>query len=229
MDQRAVRVNNTEEQLYEEVFQALNMSITFSDNPAEAQKAAHGRLKVIDDLIGRGYHGLSRLHQEIQQEKLEESEVQAFNCKENPGKPCVSCGSMVFQNCESSLHNGNHLDIFKNGDKKILEHFQKKTAFLPDFFELKEKQTSFAKNQLRNVNTMWESEDSESENDEQLVPKIFRTDKISRFNYDLSPRWQLIEAEDRNEMYKTKVNSLTQYITNSTKKPKTKTGDFFVN
>ena len=213
MDQRAVRVNKTEEQLYDEVFQALNMSITFSDNPAEAQKAAHGRLKVIDDLIGRGYHGLSRLHQEIQQEKLEESEVQAFNCKENPGKSCVSCGSMVFQNCESSLHNGNHLDIFKNGDKKILEHFQKKTAFLPDFFEIEEKQTRFAKNQLRNVNTMWEeSEDSESENDEQLVPKIFRTDKISRFNYDLSPRWQLIEAEDRNEMYKTKVNPLTHSI-----------------
>ena len=55
-------------------------------------------------------------------------------------------------------------------------------------------------NQLKNL-TMWESEDSESENDEQ----IFKNDKITKFNHDLSPRWQLIEAEDRNEWYKTKV------------------------
>ena len=57
---------------------------------------------------------------------------------------------------------------------------------------------------------MWESEDSESDNDEQLIPKMFRTNKIAHFNYDLSPRWQLIEAEDRNEMYKTKVKSVSK-------------------
>ena len=200
------RSNKTKEELYEEVFQSLNLSLTFSDSPAEAHEAAHGRLQIIDDLIGRGYHGFSRLHQEIQQEELEKSDRKTFKRNNIDGKPCKSCGSILFHKKCESLHNGNHLDIFKKDDRKVLDFFQKKTVFLPDIFELTEKETTFAANQLRNVN-MWESEDSdsESENDEQLVPKIFRTDKIARFNYDLSPRWQLIEAEDRNEMYKTKV------------------------
>ena len=138
-----VRSNKTEEQLYKEIVQSLYLALTFSDNPAEAHKAAHDRLKVIDDLIGRGYHGLSRLHQEIQQEKLEKSENKGSNHNNINGKPCVSCRSMVFDKTSESLHNSNHLDIFKKEDKKVLEHFQKKTVCLRDIFELKEKKNFF--------------------------------------------------------------------------------------
>ena len=124
------RSNKSDEQLYKEIFEALSLLLLYSDNKYETFKIAHDRLGAIDDLIGRGYHGINKLHQEIQQQKLEKCELDQNNLTGNnfDGKPCNSCGSLVFhKNCES-LHNSNHLDVCRSDDKKILEYFQKKNS-----------------------------------------------------------------------------------------------------
>ena len=149
--------NKSEEQIYQEVFEASYLTLVYSDNKYEAYEAAHKRLRYLDDVIGRGYKGLNKLHQDMQQQKLENdlnhNKCTGYNID---GTPCVCCGSIVFQNCES-LHSNNHLDVFLNDDKAILNHFQEKTVTLNEIFSIKEKHTVFKSDQIKNVNS-WESE-----------------------------------------------------------------------